>query len=550
MASACASSSSCAGENNKCDASLARKFARLSYEPGVLVTSLQGGEVSLPRTLLPTDEQQRLTYKELPFTGRELTTFDKIFLTIFFAGVTDGNEPAYAWVNVGANRLRELLDKIAQNTSFNFNEYATLVKVGHGVLTSDELDYVKKQFLFGEHYTHLRIFQHKVDELKHIKTEIEASDPATTQAPFIVGQFTRFIVGVVAAFGVDDEELVLSIAQKLARLSDSPAPLNLSYIGQDVTDEMIVLDNSQHATFDALSFSDAERDAFDKLFLLAYVGSHDSNTRANYAWINIRLDRLGALLAQGYSGNRFNLSNYVTLAEYGFEEPSQDMWDSVQKKYFFHTDRINVRLYPPLSEVANSDSKQITHDVSQSELLFGRLTHYKMGIISFFGVDDEALVLSIAQKLARLSDTPTPLSVSYMGEEPSDDIIALENDKPTSIDALKFTDEERGIFGNIFIIGYAISASIEDKPVYAWMNTRLDRFDSVFEQADSGVLYNLRMHTTVIRDGIGAPTDEEWEAVQRDYLFGMDRTNVRIFPPLDETLSQFEDDKELDKSDD
>jgi hypothetical protein len=168
----------------------------------------------------------------------------------------------------------------------------------------------------------------------------------------------------------------------------------------------------------------------------------------------------------------------------------------------------------------------------QPDFQIGSVDFIKIGTVAVFGLDDVDLILSVSEKLNRVSSMYGELVVSRMGEEvplPDSYDVHTGNEWP-----LKLEYREKLVLDKVFCIVYMQGLDEEGERVFAYVNVRCDRLDNLHEKMFAGPTFNLPDNSTVVITGQGTPTAEDREKLQRDYLFGERHTNVRIFPPLSE----------------
>ena len=168
----------------------------------------------------------------------------------------------------------------------------------------------------------------------------------------------------------------------------------------------------------------------------------------------------------------------------------------------------------------------------QPDFYIGNADFIKIGTIAVFGLDDVDLILSVSEKLNRVSSMYGELVVSRMGEEvplPDSYDVQTGNEWP-----LKLEYREKLILDKVFCIVFMQGQNEEGERVFAYVNVRCDRLDNLYDKMFDGNSFNLPDNSTVVITGIGSPSAEDREKLQRDYLFGERHTNVRIFPPLSE----------------
>jgi hypothetical protein len=175
------------------------------------------------------------------------------------------------------------------------------------------------------------------------------------QDDFYMGRFITINVGTIAIFGLEDPDLIDSLASKFALMSEQPKPVVISRMGEDVpiadppseTD-----DRPAQQAFHAIEFGHVETMNFKYVFLILELKSDQSKTgEPAYAYVNVRADRLGSLLMQGKSGKLFNLPDFSTIVMTGHGEIPSEVSAKAQRDYLFGVQQTNVRLFPPLNEV-------------------------------------------------------------------------------------------------------------------------------------------------------------------------------------------------------
>ncbi len=168
----------------------------------------------------------------------------------------------------------------------------------------------------------------------------------------------------------------------------------------------------------------------------------------------------------------------------------------------------------------------------QPDFHIGSVNFIKVGTVAVFGVEDEELIPPIAEKINRISTMAGEVVISRMGDEvpePGDLDVEEGNDFP-----MKLEYREKMLLDKFFCIVYMQGSNEDDDPCYAYVNVRMDRYDTLHDKMFAGPTFNLPDYSTIVLTGQGSPTYEDREKLQRDYLFGERHTNVRIFPPLSE----------------
>lgn len=158
-------------------------------------------------------------------------------------------------------------------------------------------------------------------------------------------------VGTVAAFGVEDE-VIEALQVSLRRYTAVETPLVLTRMGEDVAYSIERAEENDLYLPPTLILSYRVRARADRLFFIVELSGRDAETgEATFGFINVRLDRLAGLLRFMRNKEAFNLRDYATLVECGTGMPSTAVWEKMQTDYLFGRRQVNIRIFPPLSEV-------------------------------------------------------------------------------------------------------------------------------------------------------------------------------------------------------
>jgi tetratricopeptide (TPR) repeat protein len=197
--------------------------------------------------------------------------------------------------------------------------------------------------------------------------------------------------------------------------------------------------------------------------------------------------------------------------------------------------------------------QEITTDVQQARTLskasphkqdscyIGAFEWMQIGAVACFGVNDERLIRRVTGKLARLSWEPKNLTISHMGEKvppPSntpDGKRIIQVGERREFTELRFSHEEELAFDRLFVIIGIIGRNADDELAHAYINCRVDRLHTLLKEADNSARsFNISEYATLVACDAGLPDSAIREKLRRDYLFGEQVCNVRIFPPLSE----------------
>ncbi len=365
---------------------------------------------------------------------------------------------------------------------------------------------------------------------------------AKPQIEFEVQGYTWFQVGTVAYFGVYestsqnfDKKLIRQISEKLSSLNEIPLPVVLTEMGNELEypsaeDFEIPM---ERIDWDDLKWDRRERLALDKTFVIAFISTHDANNKPVYAYINVRGDRLEGLQKQLKSGDVFNLSDYVTLVYTGENQPSLVERQKLFRDYLFGEYYINARIFPPLDQVTNSDSRA---DMKQP--IRGCET-FHIGVISTFGISDEnRLPERISEKITQLNSQVLPLVSTKMGEDVPVQNAPNYSQNPLPFDQIRWEREDFALFDKVFLIAYILTKSPQNATISAYVNVRLDRVENLLKQLQSNEVFDLEQYATITKVEEGRPSAELLEVVSRDYLFYPSQVNLRRFPPLEEVTQK------------
>lgn len=171
------------------------------------------------------------------------------------------------------------------------------------------------------------------------------------QLDFMIGRFNWVQMGVLAVFGVDDTVMIMRLAEKITSLSYVPTSLVMSRMGEEIPEPTLEEMPFERQSFRDLEFTFDETRHLDKFFVIAFIDAIDSNGEQVFAYVNVRLDRLEALLDLGEQGTVFNLPDRATVVITGTGMPDDQEREKLRRDYVFGEHSMNVRLFPPLSEV-------------------------------------------------------------------------------------------------------------------------------------------------------------------------------------------------------
>lgn len=180
------------------------------------------------------------------------------------------------------------------------------------------------------------------------------------------------------------------------------------------------------------------------------------------------------------------------------------------------------------SPTAGDDNKP----KKQPDFKIGSVDFMKVGTIAIFGVEETEMIETISDKINKISGMYGQLVLSRMGEEvPEPDTLDVQegNEWP-----MKLEFREKAILDKVFCIVYMQGFNDEGERCFAYVNVRGDRIENLRDKMFASNTFNLPDYSTIVLTGVGMPTFENREKLQRDYLFGERHTNVRVFPPLSE----------------
>jgi hypothetical protein len=309
-----------------------------------------GDEVPFPDELEVIDEKHQL--EELTFTLEERKVTEKCFLICYLESVNENDEKVYAYFNVRFDRLKNLFDKLASGEPFNLAANVTMVVSGQGDLSNDDREKLRRDYLFGEYSTHVRIVP-PLEEVTSSNKPAPLGSPQPRAGSYVeMTRFTSLQIGTLAVFGIEDDEFISGLAYKMTRLSDQPTKPILSKMGEDVPpcppDGKL---NLEPLPFHQLMFSANERRNLDKAFSIVRIFSHNAEGDPVYAYVNVRGDRIENLLSKGSQDEPFNIAQYATMVQHGDGFPPPEIEEKLFNDYLFRDECLVVRIFPPLSDV-------------------------------------------------------------------------------------------------------------------------------------------------------------------------------------------------------
>ncbi len=348
-------------------------------------------------------------------------------------------------------------------------------------------------------------------------------------------------IGTIAFFGVGDEtgenpdmELIRRISTKLSSLNDMPMPIIESKMGHPIRyptakDFEVKIERIE---WENLAWNSHERLALDKTFVIVFVRTHNNTGETAYAYVNVRGDRLEALLNKLASGDLFRLDDYATLVSVGLDMPDLSVRQKMSVDFLFGEYYINARLFPTLERV----NTPTADDMSKWKTPFMGREAFQIGTVSTFGLEQDKdldITRQLVTKLSLLNSFSFPISYSSMGDEVSIAFGEKKPQEPKLFSEIEWELAENQLFTRIFLIIYLSGRDSTNLPVYAYINIRLDRLEHLLNKLESGQLFDLDTTATVILSGHGDPDENTRKKLLKDYLFSDRQLNVRRFPPLE-----------------
>jgi tetratricopeptide (TPR) repeat protein len=488
-------------------------------------------------------EGERHLMSDLRLSGVDRMLLDQYFIILYFQSTDKDGKPVYVYGNVRGDRLETLLRDGETDKPKNARDYLTFVAYGETPPDEQTREKLRRDFLFGEHFTNLRIFLDAVEEASKGTTRARRVAEATNQqVVHTVTKFTRLHVGTIASFGTQDEETLLELARRLASLSDVPGLIAKSYVGEALTTPDIAPAFAEQTRFDELQLTSAHRQLLDKVFIILYLTSKDENGNENFAWVNVRGDRLEPLFERERVGEPFNLTQYTTAVKVGQGLPTIEDFERLERDYLFGQETTNLRIYFDTVENANKGTFTTREKAEnppppankQPSFVVTTRTQFHLGTVAIFGIDDDDTCLDIGKRFASLSEAPQQIAFSRMGEPVPDtaEIAPTFATQQPNIGALGFERAITAQLSKVFLILHFRSTNAEGEPNFAWVNVRGDRLQVLLDKLDEGLPFDISTYSTLVQVGMGEPTEEQLTKLENDFLFRFDRTNVRKFPPL------------------
>lgn len=347
-----------------------------------------------------------------------------------------------------------------------------------------------------------------------------------------------FQIGTIASFGLGLEltDLSRAIVHKLLALSDITVPYAVSEMGQEPAMPDSYETTLHRAAAEDLVWSYDEEQVLDKVFVIALMLTTDGDGEDAFCYVNVRGDRLQALLEKTRSGDLFRLKDYATVVRIGKGIPSPADRRALHADFLFREDFASVRLFPPLGEVTGNNGSRTTEE--QPGLYIVGSVGFRLGTVACFGMGLETdpvdpTVRSIAEKLASLNNPTVPVVYSKVGSDITPPSVLTTDLTHKSWYDLLWTAKETPFMSRVFNILLVRSHDRDGQPVYALINIRLDRFEALMNKLAENKPFRLEDFATLILHGAGDPTDADRKRMEDEYLFVERYVNVRLFNPLD-----------------
>ncbi len=174
---------------------------------------------------------------------------------------------------------------------------------------------------------------------------------APKQAPFEIQGCEWFQIGTIAFFGVDDQAVIESMAHKLSGLSFLPTKPQFSKMGEELPTPEEFKIEIERSSWKEIEWTFDELRSLDKTFIIIFIESHTPEREPAYAYMNVRADRIEKLLDMSFSDEVFNIPDYATTVLTGSGMPDAEARGNLRQNYLFGEHYLNVRIFPPLSQV-------------------------------------------------------------------------------------------------------------------------------------------------------------------------------------------------------
>lgn len=166
-------------------------------------------------------------------------------------------------------------------------------------------------------------------------------------------------------------------------------------------------------------------------------------------------------------------------------------------------------------------------------IMWRGLEHVRVGTVAAFGVENE-VVTDLQASLERYTAVGTSFILTRMGEDIPYHTVSKKNDlylpRTLTLSYRVRAHAERFFF----IVELTAQDADTNQPAYGFINIRLDRLASLLRLKSNQELFNLHDYATLVAHGLDKPTDDVWQKMEVDYLFGRHQVNIRLFPPLNE----------------
>lgn len=350
--------------------------------------------------------------------------------------------------------------------------------------------------------------------------------PPPPQSEVVFSSIEWIQIGTIATFAIKEQEVLEAMAEKLILLSSEPSPLVYSRMGEEVPAPPTEPLQDEQISLDQLIFTYQQSKLLDKIFIIIYLEGKDQQGQEQFAYVNVRADRLAGIISAYEQQTPLELHNASTLVIHGPGRPDHQQRQKLIRDYLFGEHHVNVRMFP------NSVEETTEPPTNNRSFTFNTVNNLDIGCIAIFGLADRLQFEETIHKLISLSYQPRQALFSYIDE----DITSLTTMQQTQIvetrhfEQIDWNSQDLALFEKIFIIVYIQGENMSKKQQYAFINIRADRINMLMTNIKQGTHFDIFSISTPVIHGIGRPTASELQKMQEDYLYSHTAINIRIFP--------------------
>lgn len=302
-------------------------------------------------------EVKHQDFKNVAFALNEAPYLKQISLFCKLTGFTDDNKDFYAFVSTNIDNLSTLHEIRHSEESIDLSKYSKIHHWGAGDVPFHQILNMGAQFVYSETVIFARILPKN-----------RSTQESTKQSSFFLGHIDSVEIGTIAAFGVDDTDILESLAWKIVSISNIPKPITFSRTGEDIPElQSEEIQVPEHQEFKDIEFSLLEKTYFSNLFVITLLKGKNPDGKQAYAFVNVRFDRFDKLMNLKRKEELFDIAGYTTIVKVGIDNITEDVWSTMLSDYLFSRQYSHVRIFPK-SALQGSDTKISRSDSLDTEV--------------------------------------------------------------------------------------------------------------------------------------------------------------------------------------